>query len=1059
MNSNYSKHDICNWSILYNRAGDVAFIWIMEKRQNKTYLILALATAVALLFHGASFFNTLEDTYDVYVHLFFADHYARSWFEPWEFRWYTGFSLISYPPLVHQSIALLSYIGGLKFGVYVFSFCIVLLYVTGAYRFSKLFTVNEVSAAYAALVAAFCPSVIEALHVFGQLPTVTGIAWLLHAIPEIYLWVRWGKIRYYFNSASLLAVAVASHHVTPIFGMVFFVLPVMATAVMDAAMAEHGSYKAIRIMDFIRMALRYFKRIFIMGLSSIFIVLLVILPYWIWSKSDPISQVPIPHGSRDSFIEVFSSGLVFFIIPWGFFFAFLPFIFYRVFSKRNLFLGLSFALLCLLGTGGTTPIPRMLLGDNAFSILTLERFTFWATIQSIPFVGEFLWRFFEGNIHTRIVERISRVGFSFLVIVMVASIFVSSGFTMNLSFFRPLQPDAVEMKPIINFLNSDKHDKWRFLTLGFGDQMALLSAGTTAKTIDGNYHSARRVPELTTRAVERLENCKYRGVDGIGTLQQFLAAPELFHLKFVFSNDQFYDPILYFSGWHRVKRLTNGVMVWERSDVSPLPSVLPKKDIPLYQKIWWGISPMCMLFFAFFCNVQLHWWHHVAGKNHLRDRYANPEEKRDYVGKSLSISLKIWVAGLFIWGGYILSNLYLENLAQTSPQRVVAAYYDALDFKRFEEAHSYLSEAKKVDLDQFLLEISVSDGLVESYGKLNEIVPVVTAQNDHKATVKVKLKWITALKSVEKELTHQLRKEGDQWYLVYEPLKNDVPTNQFFKQAGVGFYNQGRRTITTEESFHDDVLDRPVARVLESALVQRNGQYTVVGSIQNVDDYPTDLTVKATLYDSIGNYLTSYYDKFYIKHKLLPRETTSFRVDFEAVGWNSPMDSSNTFDPEAFNELKLSGIPARYEIEVLSTVATQDVYHSLSLNELVADGERVSGEVFNSGQHTATITQLLQGYRNKQQEILWVDHYLLPRAVFPRRDQHFGFDLADLSNLRIVSRLPDQVLVNGLENESINQKYLSADHQGVQYTAASGMQEAPYVSLTLNPFISNPSAF
>ncbi|MEL7146006.1 MAG: hypothetical protein AAFO69_06535 [Bacteroidota bacterium] len=971
----------------------------MNNKQNKTYLILALATAIALLFHGASFFNTLDDTYDVYVHMFFADHYARSWFEPWEFRWYTGFSLISYPPLVHQSIALLSFIGGLKFGVYFFSFCIILLFVTGAYRFAKLFTVNEDSAAYAALVAAFCPSVIEALHVFGQLPTVTGIAWLLHAIPEIYLWVRWGKIRYYFNSASLLAVAAASHHVTPIFGMVFFVLPVMATAVMDGARAERGCYRAIRIKDFFNYASRYFKRIFVMGLSSIFIVLLVILPYWIWSKSDPISQVPIPHGSRDSFIEVFSSGLVFFIIPWGFFFAFLPFIFYRVFSKRNLFLGLSFALLCLLGTGGTTPIPRMILGDNAFSILTLERFTFWATIMSIPFVGEFLWRFFEGNIHTRIIERISRVGFNFLVIFMIAGIFVSSGFTMNLSFFRPLQPDAVEMDPIINFLNSDKHDKWRYLTLGFGDQMALLSTRTTAKTIDGNYHSARRVPELTTRAVERLENCKHRGVEGIGTLHQFLAAPEAFHLKYIFSNDQFYDPLLYFSGWHRVKRLTNGIMVWERSDVSPLPSILPKKDIPLYQKIWWGLSPMLVLFLAFFCNVQLHWWHHVVGRDQLRDSYANPEEKSTYVGKILATTQKAWVVGLCIWAGYIIGNLYFQNQTQHLPEQVVTAYYDALDFKRFEEAHGYLSQENSVGLDQYLLEISVSDGLVESYGKLNSIVVSILNKNEQTATAKVELEWITAVKRVEKELIHQVKKEEGKWRLVYKPLENDLPTNQFFKQAGVGFYNQGRRTITTEESFHDDVLDRPVVNVLESALVKRNGRYAVVGAIQNVDDYPADLTLKATLFDGDGRYLTSYYDKFYVKHKLLPKETTAFRIDFEAVGWTSLADSSYTYNPETFASPNLGKKPVFYQLEVLSTVTTQDVYHNLSINEIHSDGQYLKGEILNYGNYTATVTQLLQSYHDEQHQILWVDHYLLPKSIFPGKDQRFRFDLVNLSLL------------------------------------------------------------
>jgi hypothetical protein len=47
--------------------------------------------------------------------------------------------------------------------------------------------------------------------------------------------------------------------------------------------------------------------------------------------------------------------------------------------------------------------------------------------------------------------------------------------------------------PIINFLNQDQHDQWRYLPLGFGDQMATLSYQTKALTVDGNYHSARRL--------------------------------------------------------------------------------------------------------------------------------------------------------------------------------------------------------------------------------------------------------------------------------------------------------------------------------------------------------------------------------------------------------------------------------------------------------------------------------------------------------------------------------------------------------------------------------------
>ena len=83
------------------------------------YLVVALL--LGLLIHGSAMFFTLEKTYDALIHVFFGNHYATSWFEPWNPKWYTGFSVMGYPPLVHQSIAMLSLLGGLKFGLYTLS--------------------------------------------------------------------------------------------------------------------------------------------------------------------------------------------------------------------------------------------------------------------------------------------------------------------------------------------------------------------------------------------------------------------------------------------------------------------------------------------------------------------------------------------------------------------------------------------------------------------------------------------------------------------------------------------------------------------------------------------------------------------------------------------------------------------------------------------------------------------------------------------------------------------------------------------------------------------------
>jgi hypothetical protein len=72
-------------------------------------------------------------------------------------------------------------------------------------------------------------------------------------------------------------------------------------------------------------------------------------------------------------------------------------------------------------------------------------------------------------------------------------------------------------------------------------------------------------------------------------LQQFLTVPEN-KLEICFSNDKFYDPILYFCGWHRLTLLENGIMVWEKLNIPPLSKSFPQRMSRLSKKLMWNYS-------------------------------------------------------------------------------------------------------------------------------------------------------------------------------------------------------------------------------------------------------------------------------------------------------------------------------------------------------------------------------------------------------------------------------------------------------------------------------------
>src|SRR5476649_2251566 len=71
---------------------------------------LAAIVLVALAVHGPLLAMRLPLTtsYDANFHIFFASHYAHHWFNPWNPKWFAGFSQTTYPPLSHQLIALSS---------------------------------------------------------------------------------------------------------------------------------------------------------------------------------------------------------------------------------------------------------------------------------------------------------------------------------------------------------------------------------------------------------------------------------------------------------------------------------------------------------------------------------------------------------------------------------------------------------------------------------------------------------------------------------------------------------------------------------------------------------------------------------------------------------------------------------------------------------------------------------------------------------------------------------------------------------------------------------------
>jgi 6-pyruvoyl-tetrahydropterin synthase related domain len=548
-------------------TSDVGFL----RRPIPTAAIIFVALAV----HGPLLLMQLPATisYDANFHIFFASHYAQHWFDPWNEKWFAGFSQTTYPPLAHQAIALLSHLVGLTEAFMLVQLLTIVLLAVGAYRFAKLW-VDERAASYAGILAIFAGTVSFLVYSAGQLPTTMSAALYFLALPYFYSWSLGGSWRSLLKGLALALAAASAHHVTLIFGSVLFGAPVFALAWYD------GRQQGRSIRPIIGRAL-VFSAIAAIGVG------LVLLPYWIAIIRHPIEQTPIPHASRSNFLMNWAYGMNYCVVPYGALLLALPFIVIKGASSPRLrILLLAFWVTFLISLGGTTPVPRWIFG-RAFEILTYERFTLWATILALPLAG---------LLAERTIDRWQRTGAFAVVCAALGS--------MALAFvwltYSPFHSSAsLNVDSVVSFLNRDQHDQYRYLTLGFGNALPKVSTYANASSVDGEYNSARLLPEMTRYGAAQLTNAKFFGSAGMDSLRAMLRHANHYGLKFIFVHDPFYEPLLVFAGWRQVDAFDSGtITVWSKDDAPPAREIPSDSVPPPWQGLLWGILPVGSALFA-----------------------------------------------------------------------------------------------------------------------------------------------------------------------------------------------------------------------------------------------------------------------------------------------------------------------------------------------------------------------------------------------------------------------------------------------------------------------------
>ncbi len=529
--------------------------------------LLAFSVAVAWPLVASARYRR---SYDAWTHMFFADHYRRDWWALWEPRWYGGFPVTAYPPLVHQLIALLSFPLGVE-AAWALAMLFTLTALPFAFRAFAQRVVGPRVAARAAFLVPLLPSIHLTTHTFGQLPTLFGLAAALAGLAALADFLQDGRPWHGARAALWITAAAAAHH-----GTLLMVPWAVAAVGLQSLTARPAP------------VLRILRRLLLWTVGAAMGVGGVIWPFWGWALSQTM-QRPIDHASRHSFLHDPTAAGMFFWPMYGPLLFALPFVIPCFLHRRRWAIGGLFAFCFVMGLGGTTPLPRWIYGTG-WEWLTYDRFALWATLWLTPALGAWAMALRR---RFRWARRAS-----FLGVLLMAAAALYAG---QLASWWPTQPPLLDLSPLVDFLRQREAQRWRYITFGFGDQMARLSLYTQTETIDGNYHTARPWPALRESGLGSLD-AAYWLPDGLKRLERIMDGLGEIGVRWAFVYHPAYVPLLARHGWRLRQVLANGVEVWENPHAIPPPPPRAEPFHPL-AVLSWGLLPGLSLIAALFLSL------------------------------------------------------------------------------------------------------------------------------------------------------------------------------------------------------------------------------------------------------------------------------------------------------------------------------------------------------------------------------------------------------------------------------------------------------------------------
>ena len=538
-------------------------------RFTDVYYLIEVAAPITL-FTALSLSGLQWASYDANTHLFFATHYMRYPFSTYDPRWYGGFSVLGYSPLYHELTAIMASVVGLKPAYTILCLVSYALVALGSESLAREY---GISWRWVLPVTLGLPSLFLFSFVFGQQPTIMATGFALISASRLTRWMRGGKVIDLMSSSISASLAVSSHHVTAA-----FFLPLLAILSLIHArggLARFAAWASLSIL-----------------LSSP--VLYGIVFFIIHTQP----QRPIIHASRENILSSLDRSMMFFWAIYGFLPALIPYLIAEARADMRQIPTLSASILLLLmGLGGTTPLPKLILGGGLWNLLTYEKFSLWSSILLAILASGLLDRarllhelYLGWRPGPRFIEAVRASFIVGMIAVSISAVAIPS--------VMPTQPPRPNIELIASYLDGKCPDGL-YLTLGMGTWSRELSYTVSkARTLDGGYNTARLLPILRESGVESLDSAKYFP-GGVSQLKGVLSEWKDLGISCVVVEDKGYDGMLRSLGYREVESIggSAGVEIWKSPGWSRPVSVSVARPPAIAEALWSVVPPIIMALF------------------------------------------------------------------------------------------------------------------------------------------------------------------------------------------------------------------------------------------------------------------------------------------------------------------------------------------------------------------------------------------------------------------------------------------------------------------------------